>query len=253
MNGHTYVDEESLDLQIRRRSKDQVIVDVEVKGALRNQLTGRGHERFRVNVTMDNVREGRKTSHCCVRNDADGTYKTDYIKIKDGFPYNFECTVEDTNQRCLTVCKASVYYHACQDREVEENVEIFNMSQVEVLKNTAVEFVNKQNEIVHEAHTLFRNNPWQYFDNINRNKGGIMEVTPKNPNGDPRSPVSNRIKGINFNIGNDILKPKRSPFGDKRFIIDVHKLIDPERNQLYFSDFYCFGKRHRVTLVVTEP
>ena len=79
-----------------------------------------------------------------------------------------------------------------------------------------------------------------------------MEVTPKNPNGDQRSPVSNRIKGINFNIGNDILIPKRSPFGDKRFIIDVHRLIDPERNQVYFSDFYCFGKRHRVTLVVTE-
>ena len=245
MNGQRYADEESLDLQIRRRSKDQVIVHVEVKGPLRNQLTGRGHERFRVNVTMDNVREGRKTTYCCSRND-------DVIKIKDGFPYNFECTVEHTNQRCLTFCKSSLYYHAYQDREVEENVEIFNMSQVEVLKNAAVEFVTKQNEIVHEAHTLFRNNPSQYFDNINRNKGGIMEVTPKNPNGDPRSPVSNRIKGINFNIGNDILIPKRSPFGDKRFIIDVHKLIDPERNQVYFSDFYCFGKRHRVTLVVTE-
>ena len=130
MNGHTYVDEESLDLQIRRRSKDQVIVHVEVKGPLRNQINEQVPQRFKVNVTMDNVRVGRKTLHCCVRNDADGTYKTDYIKIKDGFPYNFECTVEDTNQRCLTVCKASVYYHAYQDREVEENAEIFNMSQV---------------------------------------------------------------------------------------------------------------------------
>ena len=107
--------------------------------------------------------------------------KPTYIKIKDGFPYNFECTVEDRNQGCATVCKTSVYYHAYQDREVEENVEIFNMSQVEVLKNAAVEFVTKQNESAHEAHTLFRNNPSQYFDNINRNKGGIMEVTPKNP------------------------------------------------------------------------
>ena len=99
MNGQRYADEESLNLQIRRRSKDQVSVHVEVKGPPRNLINEQAPQRFKVNVTMDNVCIGRKTPHCCVRNDADGTYKTDVIKIKDGFPYNFECTVEDTNQR----------------------------------------------------------------------------------------------------------------------------------------------------------
>ena len=37
------------------------------------------------------------------------------------------------------------------------------------------------------------------------------------------------------------------------FIVDVNKLLDPERNRVYFSDFYCLGTKHRVTLVVTEP
>ena len=252
MNGQGYVDEESLRLQIRRRSKDQITVHVEVKGPLRDQITQQPHQRFRVVVNMVNVREGRETSYCWSRS-RDGPYETDLIKIKDGFPYHFECRIEDRNRRWSTVCKASAYYHAYQDREVDENVEIFTMSQMQVLKTAAVEFVNNEGENIHEAHTLFRNNPWQYFDNINRNKGGTMEVSPKNPNGDPRNPVSNRIKGIEFSVGNDFRMPKHSPFGDKRFIVDVNKLIDPERNRVYFSDFYCLGTKHRVTLVVTEP
>ena len=111
---------------------------------------------------MVNVRDGRETSYCWSRS-RNGPYETDLIKIKDGFPYHFECKIEDRNRRWSTVCKASAYYHAYQDREVDENIEIFTMSQMEVLKNAAVEFVNNESENIPRGPYIIQEQPLAVF------------------------------------------------------------------------------------------
>ena len=104
---------------------------------------------------------------------------------------------------------------------------------------------------------LYRNNPWQYFDNILENNGGIMKVSPKKLKW--RCKVSYqtmvRIMGIDFNCGNKCRLIRSSPFGDTRFVVAITKLIDPRTDNLYFADMYCHNERqnHRVALVVTKP
>ena len=242
-----HVDRESLDLEVERRSKEEAIVHVKIEGTLQKHINAQGT----VVVKMGDIRRDEKSKYDCNRKH-DGTWATDVINIREGSAYYFKCAICGNGSKSPIV-EASTYYHEFKDRVIEENVEIFGMSDLEVLKRAAINFISAKQDNLHKVDTLFRNNHRQYFDDINRNKGGIMEVSPKNPNGDPRCPAVNVIKGIEFSVGNDRRIPKRSPFDDKRFIVDVDKLVDPEINLLYFADFYCHAKRHDVTLVVTEP
>jgi Phytanoyl-CoA hydroxylase-interacting protein C-terminus len=103
---------------------------------------------------------------------------------------------------------------------------------------------------------LYRNRWPEYFNNILRNRDGIMEVYVKDNNGDQTSPINGKLYGLFFATKNVNGRPLlRSPFGSVRFQVPARVLLTRDAN-LYFTDFYCprDSRRgiHYVTLVVTE-
>lgn len=107
---------------------------------------------------------------------------------------------------------------------------------------------------------LYRNKSPDYFDEIFAGRGGIMEVIPKDNNGDPGSPINSRMRGLFFlasvdrqsNNGQPI---PVSPFGSTRVCIPAAELVNPSVN-IYFADFYCMkadNAYHYVTLVIARP
>lgn len=46
--------------------------------------------------------------------------------------------------------------------------------------------------------------------------------------------------------------PPTSPFGDIRMVIPALTLLDPNRINMYFCDFYCNKLTHYVTIVICE-
>ena len=129
------------------------------------------------------------------------------------------------------------------------------MKQMKILLSQAENYCD--GEMV-PCNWLYRNKPEEYFSEIFHQNEGIMEPTWKDSNGDPKSPINDRIEGIFFTAsvsrGSKCGKPlKRSPYGSSRFQVDIEYLIDPENCRLYFADFYCTGSDyHYVTLVVVK-
>src|SRR6218665_547232 len=106
---------------------------------------------------------------------------------------------------------------------------------------------------------LYRNKHPKYFEDILRNRGGIMEVYVKDNSGDPGCPINGRIQGLFFMAsvqrGSQTGEPdRRSAFGSCRLRIAVEQILNSTPN-LYFADFYCMrsNKIHYVTLVATRP
>ena len=101
----------------------------------------------------------------------------------------------------------------------------------------------------------YRNKSDDYFEDIEKNRSNIMEVYIKDNNGDPRCPINGNIDGLFFAVRPepDTMEiPTVSPFGRRRIILPIDKLIKSNR-RLYFADFWCHNKIHYVTLVVTKP
>jgi hypothetical protein len=100
---------------------------------------------------------------------------------------------------------------------------------------------------------LYRNQSKPYFEDILRNKRGLMEVVTKDYSGDPGSPINGNLKGLFFMARNENGQPQeKSPFGPCRLQVPPEVLLDVNTN-LYFTDFYCMrGETHYVTLVATK-
>ena len=175
------------------------------------------------------------------------------LKVRHGYAYYFVCCVYNGNN---VIAEKSPLYNTCAHMFHVPSASILKLRSVKELMNRAIKLVTDQNIPAVQADVLYRNNPWQYFDNIFKNNGGVMKVGPKNANGDARSPINDgRIMGIDFNCGRGSRLIRSSPFGDTMFVMAISKLIDPHSDNLYFADLYCHNPRqnHRVALVVTKP
>ena len=102
---------------------------------------------------------------------------------------------------------------------------------------------------------FFRDKFSDYWDEILQKEGGIMKPYLKRNNGDPASPINDALRGLYFStrVDPDTMKPPaHSMFGPFRFQLFSTQLFN-ESSRLYFSDFYCYGQIHFVTLVLTVP
>lgn len=99
---------------------------------------------------------------------------------------------------------------------------------------------------------LYRCKPKIYWDYIFNETGQIMHVYQKDSNGQAACPINQNIHGLFFSARTnpDGSLPNSSPFGDVRMVIPAMSLLDPQRLNLYFSDFYCNRVTHYVTVVV---
>ena len=127
-------------------------------------------------------------------------------------------------------------------------------NEINTLLQRAKEFLllNKDETVL--VKYFYRNKPAEYYDNINRNRKGIMEPYLKDYNGDQGSVINGVINGLFFSTKVDAktgMPPSLSPFGNMRLNIPVDRLMHTQC-KIYFADFYCNHSVHYVTLVVTE-
>ncbi|KAI1732486.1 phytanoyl-CoA hydroxylase-interacting protein-like [Ditylenchus destructor] len=101
---------------------------------------------------------------------------------------------------------------------------------------------------------VYRCKPKVYWNDISYRRNGIMEKYIKDNNGQAASPVNAEIYGLFFTARSlsDGSMVTTSPFGDFRMKIPAKKLLDPERVNYYFSDYYCNRLAHYVTVVICE-
>ncbi|XP_046326672.2 uncharacterized protein LOC124111115 [Haliotis rufescens] len=114
---------------------------------------------------------------------------------------------------------------------------------------------NKKKDFYYVIPYFYRNKPPEYYSNIFKNRGGIMETYRKDYNGDRGSPINGNIDGLFFGTGLDPktrLPPAFSYYGRQRLYIPADIIFHDAAN-LYFADFYCHYEVHYVTLVLTEP
>uniref|UniRef100_A0AC35TSK8 PHYHIP_C domain-containing protein n=1 Tax=Rhabditophanes sp. KR3021 TaxID=114890 RepID=A0AC35TSK8_9BILA len=149
---------------------------------------------------------------------------------------------------------------------------VFNLSEMICLKEKALLFAKKKVDSFQEINFLYRFKSKNYFENVYfHNEGSPLPKHKKDKTGHFANPTIDHIRGVFFagtvNKFNEM--PEKSPFGDTRFEVEVHKMLNPEKSNIYFSDFYCVrsdyakrnhllsnftetGHRHYITLVVTD-
>uniref|UniRef100_A0A915LKQ5 Phytanoyl-CoA hydroxylase-interacting protein-like C-terminal domain-containing protein n=2 Tax=Meloidogyne TaxID=189290 RepID=A0A915LKQ5_MELJA len=101
------------------------------------------------------------------------------------------------------------------------------------------------------------------FDIVHRCGQRMMMPYLKDENGHPGCPINGEIEGCFFSslLQGDSL-PNASPFGDVQMILEVNKILDFKRMNMYFADFYCnqafaggqgvSSALHYITVVVCE-
>ena len=100
------------------------------------------------------------------------------------------------------------------------------------------------------VHEFFRNKPSDYFNYIDKHRRRVMEVYPKDINGQRGNPINNRLNGLFFSV---VPAPKNhSFFGNDRLFVPSSVLFNKSTN-LYFADFYCNNIAHYITLVIAKP
>ena len=129
---------------------------------------------------------------------------------------------------------------------------MFSKNDLKRLENKASEYVSIFTPEFRDIEVFYRNKPPDYFANIQKYNGGVMEPLLKDNNGDPQCPANGRIKGLFF-MGKkkDDGLPDASPFGAMRVIVPVYMILNDNSN-LYFSDFWCHKTTHYISLVITK-
>ncbi|KAI1733131.1 phytanoyl-CoA hydroxylase-interacting protein-like [Ditylenchus destructor] len=89
---------------------------------------------------------------------------------------------------------------------------------------------------------LYRCKPRIYWDHIRDFRNGKVEKYIKDNGGHSASPINGQIYGLFFFARTmaDGSLPLTSPFGDIRIRLKAPILLDPNRVNMYFCDFYCF-------------
>uniref|UniRef100_A0A915LHQ2 Phytanoyl-CoA hydroxylase-interacting protein-like C-terminal domain-containing protein n=1 Tax=Meloidogyne javanica TaxID=6303 RepID=A0A915LHQ2_MELJA len=138
----------------------------------------------------------------------------------------------------------------------------FSKSELERVMALASRFCG---DLMYQFDIVHRCKPRSYFDNIYSQPGGQRMMMPylKDENGHPGCPINGEIEGCFFSslLQGDSL-PNASPFGDVQMILEVNKILDFKRMNMYFADFYCnqafaggqgvSSALHYITVVVCE-
>ncbi|CAL2029927.1 unnamed protein product [Caenorhabditis brenneri] len=105
---------------------------------------------------------------------------------------------------------------------------------------------------MHEFCVLYRCKPKVYWDEIHHYCNDVMQKYIKDDNGQPGNLINGKINGLFFSarLNPDLSLPHYSPFGNVRMIVDAFLLLNPERHNFYFSDFYCNKSIHYTTIVI---
>ena len=245
----SYIRRNSVRLNVTRYNNDAVILNINVvNDCLWHRSVDCRNGSLTFHVIVEDLETGRTRQYEYISNQS---FATSTIPVNNGSAYCFTCEVYINTK--YPMAETFRYYNTYQDEFLKNGIsDVSSTAQVDSLKITAIELVKGTNQEPFTVNYLFRNNHPEYFEDIQQNKGNMMLVSPKNPNGDLRSPITNHLKGIEFNVGEENFLPRNSKFGDTRLIIPLERLIDFRECILYFSDLYCHGKGHHVLLVVTR-
>ncbi|XP_064613452.1 uncharacterized protein LOC135477219 [Liolophura sinensis] len=126
------------------------------------------------------------------------------------------------------------------------------------LYKRALDFLGPRRQIPRAmslAAFFYRNKTKEYFGDIFLNHSGVMRPYLKDNTGDPKCPITNRLKGLFFSTSISGAQLP-SPFGPHRFVVPLIALLQNMGSwQFYFADFYCLDKdksSHHVNLVLCE-
>uniref|UniRef100_A0A915P496 Phytanoyl-CoA hydroxylase-interacting protein-like C-terminal domain-containing protein n=1 Tax=Meloidogyne floridensis TaxID=298350 RepID=A0A915P496_9BILA len=170
-------------------------------------------------------------------------------KVTPGTRYSATIQGFDVEGRQCAI--SSVHYRA-----------YFSKSELERVMALASRFCG---DLMYQFDIVHRCKPKSYFDNIYSQPGGQRMMMPylKDENGHPGCPINGEIEGCFFSslLQGDSL-PNASPFGDVQMILEVNKILDFKRMNMYFADFYCnqafaggqgvSSALHYITVVVCE-
>ncbi|MFH4978408.1 hypothetical protein AB6A40_005117 [Gnathostoma spinigerum] len=160
------------------------------------------------------------------------------VKTTPGSWYRVELTCRDQTDRVLATGRTQ--FKA-----------VFSHDEMEQLHKKAVAFVGS---LMHPFRILYRCKPKLYYDDIQFRCGGIMAKYLKDNNGQAASSINGTINGLFFSarLLPDGSLPTHSPFGNIRMMVPAGTLLNPERINMYFCDFYCNYITHYVTVVICE-
>jgi hypothetical protein len=136
----------------------------------------------------------------------------------------------------------------------------FSRQEMELLQERASAFAKKYMLPLTE---IDRCKPAQYWSDIRQHRNCLMQTYLKDNNGQAASPINGALKGLFFTARTYPNKTLAvtSPFGKERMIVSAVKLLNPERVNYYFADFYCNQRSphkanengsHYVTIVICE-
>uniref|UniRef100_A0A915DDH4 Uncharacterized protein n=1 Tax=Ditylenchus dipsaci TaxID=166011 RepID=A0A915DDH4_9BILA len=127
----------------------------------------------------------------------------------------------------------------------------FSKEEMHNLYEMAVKFAG---DMLHPYKNLYRCKPKRYYDSIYHVEGRIMKPYLKDNNGQSACPINGVLHGLFFSarLKDNGQLPHSSPFGEVRMQVPVEKLLNGDKVNMYFSDFYCNKKMHYVTLVICK-
>uniref|UniRef100_A0A915AWH4 Phytanoyl-CoA hydroxylase-interacting protein-like C-terminal domain-containing protein n=1 Tax=Parascaris univalens TaxID=6257 RepID=A0A915AWH4_PARUN len=160
------------------------------------------------------------------------------VKTTPGGWYKVELTARDVNG--TIVAMGRIRFKA-----------VFSHEEMQQMYKKAIDYVGT---VMHSFRFLYRCKPKVYYDDIQYRCGGLMEKYLKDNNGQAASSINGAISGLFFSarLLPDGSLPSHSPFGNVRMLIPAVTLIDPNRINMYFCDFYCNYLTHYITVVVCE-
>ncbi|CAI2322552.1 unnamed protein product [Caenorhabditis sp. 36 PRJEB53466] len=131
----------------------------------------------------------------------------------------------------------------------------FSYSELKLLLQKCYNFIGgggKKDPQMHEFCVVYRCKPKVYWDEIHHYCNDVMQKYIKDDNGQPGNLINGKINGLFFSarLLPDLTLPQFSPFGNVRMIINAFPLLNPERHNFYFADFYCNKNIHYVTVVI---
>uniref|UniRef100_A0AC35FP48 Phytanoyl-CoA hydroxylase-interacting protein-like C-terminal domain-containing protein n=1 Tax=Panagrolaimus sp. PS1159 TaxID=55785 RepID=A0AC35FP48_9BILA len=161
------------------------------------------------------------------------------FKTQPGVFYTCEFRIKDA--RGINTAEGTIRFRAT-----------FSMDEMGELLQKAYDHVCANRPQMHPFRILYRCKPQCYWDDIQVRSENIMRKYIKDDNGQAANPTNGMIFGLFFSarlLPNGTLPPS-SPFGNVRMTLPAEVLLDPERVNMYFSDFYCNRLTHYVTIVI---
>jgi hypothetical protein len=114
-------------------------------------------------------------------------------------------------------------------------ISVFSPSELDKLYLKAKKLA--KTEGLYKFKKFYRCKPKEYWAELQDN---TMQPYVKDQGGHLESPINEELRGLFFSTKTfDGGRPSQSPFGDTCVRIDSGKLLDPDKINMYFADFFC--------------